>query len=181
MKYYEVTGTDGNNLNVKELEQETIKGGTPFIVNIEGLDSITIKAADGTAYALTATDGNGLCGTIAGEDISSGFYLDGDLFVNVAGYLATNGHALTLSPFTAYYAGTGITADALIITADKALLGDANNDGEVNIGDFTAIANYILGERNPNFNTAVADVNNDGHINVGDLTALANISLSGGN
>ena len=181
MKYYEVTGTDGNNLNVKELEQEAINGGTPFMVNVEGLDSITIKAADGTAYALTATDGNGLCGTISGEDINSGFYLDGDLFVNVAGYLATNGHALTLAPFTAYYAGTGITADALIITADKPLLGDANNDGEVNIGDFTAIANYILGERNPNFNTAVADVNNDGDINVGDLTALANIILSGGN
>lgn len=58
-------------------------------------------------------------------------------------------------------------------------LGDANDDGDINVGDFTAIANYILGNPPASFVEAAADVNEDGDINVGDLTGEANLILYG--
>lgn len=59
------------------------------------------------------------------------------------------------------------------------ILGDANNDKEVNVGDFTAIASYILGTPPATFHAKAADVNCDGEINVGDITALASLILYG--
>ena len=64
------------------------------------------------------------------------------------------------------------------LTLSDKLLGDANGDGEVNIGDFTAIAAYILGNPPSTFIVNVADVNSDGEINVGDITALINRLLN---
>lgn len=58
-------------------------------------------------------------------------------------------------------------------------LGDANDDGDINVGDFTAIANYILGNPPASFVEPAADVNEDGDINVGDLTGEANLILYG--
>lgn len=59
------------------------------------------------------------------------------------------------------------------------MLGDPNNDGEVNIGDYTTIANHILGNDGDVFIEKAADVNCDTEINVGDLTAVANLILYG--
>ena len=58
-------------------------------------------------------------------------------------------------------------------------LGDANGNGEVNIADFTAIANYILGREQTNFIPNAADTNQDGEISVSDLSGLVQIILSG--
>ena len=57
------------------------------------------------------------------------------------------------------------------------LLGDANNDGNVNVNDITTIAEYILKGSAANFNFANADVNGDGIINVNDITGVASIIL----
>lgn len=59
------------------------------------------------------------------------------------------------------------------------VLGDANNDGRVNVSDFTAIANCIMGTPPATFVEMAADVNVDGTINVADLTGVANIILHG--
>lgn len=59
------------------------------------------------------------------------------------------------------------------------VLGDANNDGRVNVSDFTAIASCILGTPPATFVEKAADVNADGTINVADLTGVANIILHG--
>ena len=58
-------------------------------------------------------------------------------------------------------------------------LGDPNNDRYIDIGDYTTIANYILGTIGDTFIEKAADVNCDGDINVGDLTAEANLILYG--
>lgn len=57
------------------------------------------------------------------------------------------------------------------------LLGDANNDGIINVNDITTIAEYILKGSATNFNFANADVNSDGIINVNDITGVASIIL----
>ncbi|MBS7373710.1 MAG: Ig-like domain-containing protein [Muribaculaceae bacterium] len=59
-------------------------------------------------------------------------------------------------------------------------LGDANGDGEINIGDFTAIANYILGHPKDSFVLQAADTNQDGEITVGDLSKLIKLILNSG-
>lgn len=59
------------------------------------------------------------------------------------------------------------------------ILGDVNGDGKINVIDFTAIANYILGKSPTGFVKKAADVISDGKVNVVDLTAVANIILYG--
>ena len=58
-------------------------------------------------------------------------------------------------------------------------LGDANGDGDINVGDFTAIANAVLDNPPAVFVERAADVNEDNSIDVGDLTAVSNLILYG--
>lgn len=58
-------------------------------------------------------------------------------------------------------------------------IGDANADGKINVGDFTAIAGYIMGTPPASFVEKAADVNCDDAINVGDLTGVATLILNG--
>ena len=58
------------------------------------------------------------------------------------------------------------------------LIGDVNGDGEVNIGDISAIIDYILGTATESFNTEAADVNLDGEINSADVAAIVDMLLS---
>ncbi len=52
--------------------------------------------------------------------------------------------------------------------------GDVNGDGEVDVTDVTAIANYVMGSVPEGFVLESADLNNDGDVDVSDVTALAN-------
>ena len=65
------------------------------------------------------------------------------------------------------------------LTISSYTLGDANNDGKINVGDFSAIAGYIVGTPASPFVEKAADVNGDGKINVGDLTGVATLILHG--
>lgn len=58
-------------------------------------------------------------------------------------------------------------------------VGDANNDGKINVSDFSAIAGYIMGTPPATFVEKAADVNADNKINVSDLTGVATIILYG--
>ena len=65
------------------------------------------------------------------------------------------------------------------LTIHTYTIGDANNDGDIDVADFTAIANYILGTPPATFVEKAADVNVDDEIDVADLTGVANIILYG--
>ncbi len=58
------------------------------------------------------------------------------------------------------------------------VVGDANSDGEVLIGDVIAILNYIVGVTSNNFNEKAADANGDGEILIGDVITVLNIIVS---
>ena len=58
------------------------------------------------------------------------------------------------------------------------ILGDANDDGQVNINDITTIATFILNGTVSPWNFDNADVNKDGIININDITDTANVILS---
>lgn len=49
---------------------------------------------------------------------------------------------------------------------------DVNSDGRVNIGDVTALINYLLTQSSEGFNVDKADVDGDGQINIDDITIL---------
>ena len=66
-----------------------------------------------------------------------------------------------------------------MINPSVIIRGDANGDEEVNVTDYMAIANYILGSTPINFNETAADVNTDGIVNVTDYVGVANIILYG--
>ena len=61
--------------------------------------------------------------------------------------------------------------------ADEPLIGDVNGDGEVTIGDVTALINYLL-DHNATLE-GDGDINSDGEINIGDVTSLIEILLRG--
>lgn len=56
--------------------------------------------------------------------------------------------------------------------------GDANADGDTNVGDITDVVSHILGKEPRIFNSAVADANQDGNINVGDISTIVAKILS---
>lgn len=64
------------------------------------------------------------------------------------------------------------------VTLEKILLGDANQDGKIRIGDVTAILNYIVGKVSGKFSVKAADANNDGKIRIGDATAVLNMIVN---
>lgn len=59
------------------------------------------------------------------------------------------------------------------------ILGDANSDTYIDVGDLTAISHYILERPDATFNIKAADANTDNYIDVGDLTAVSHIILWG--
>lgn len=67
------------------------------------------------------------------------------------------------------------------ITVKDYQLGDANGDGRVSVGDFSAVANHILGTTPEGFNIGAADANQDNNISVGDLSTIATMILTSEN
>lgn len=58
------------------------------------------------------------------------------------------------------------------------LQGDVNGDGEVNVADFNALIDIILGGQTDDTTAQRADVNQDKEVNVADANALIDIILN---
>lgn len=70
--------------------------------------------------------------------------------------------------------------DIQIFKEKEILLGDADNNGQVNVTDVTALVNIVLGKDNNEpyvYNHDAADVNEDGEVNITDVTELVNMIL----
>ena len=65
------------------------------------------------------------------------------------------------------------------LTVLKYVLGDANNDGDVNAIDFNMIGNYILGRTQNGFNLKAADISGDSEVNAIDFNMVGNMILNG--
>ena len=68
-------------------------------------------------------------------------------------------------------------ADA-VCTIKKALRGDVNGDGVVNVADINAVVNIILGGHASAEVLKRADVNGDGNITISDINVLISLILS---
>jgi len=59
------------------------------------------------------------------------------------------------------------------------MLGDVNNDGEVDINDVTALISFVLSGDASAINLEAANVNGDTEVDINDVTALINYVLTG--
>ncbi|MBQ3627463.1 MAG: leucine-rich repeat protein [Bacteroidaceae bacterium] len=76
---------------------------------------------------------------------------------------------------TKYSVGTSKS----VISVATYILGDADDDGEIDVNDFSTIASYIL-DKEPNpFNFNGADVDADGFVDVNDLSGVVSLILYG--
>ena len=111
---------------------------------------------------------------------------DGALFtmtVNIADDMEDGSYPIAITNIVASDADLNesfLSNSAGILTIDSTIkLGDATNDGRVNVTDILAVANYILEIPMATFNEQAADVNGDGRVNVTDLLGIVNIILPG--
>lgn len=65
------------------------------------------------------------------------------------------------------------------IEVHKAMMGDANGDGEINVADVVEIVKDILHKTTSRFVREAADVNEDGEINVTDIVLVVNMIMGG--
>ena len=70
---------------------------------------------------------------------------------------------------------TFFSVEEVLVEGDEGPAGDVNGDGEVTVGDVSAIYDVILGVDNTF--EASADVNHDGEVTVGDVSAIYDIIL----
>ena len=57
----------------------------------------------------------------------------------------------------------------------EGMVGDANNDGDVNAADIEEVANAIVGNPSEKYNKAAADIDGNGIVDVSDLTQIVEI------
>ena len=59
------------------------------------------------------------------------------------------------------------------------IIGDVDDDGNVNISDVTTLIDYLLNSESTTINMDNSDVDPDGEINIADVTALIDLLLTG--
>lgn len=70
------------------------------------------------------------------------------------------------------------TPDSCIVKV-YTVTGDVNADGDVNIGDVTALIDYLLSNDSSSISLTNADTNNDASVNISDVTILIDYLLTG--
>ena len=60
------------------------------------------------------------------------------------------------------------------------LLGDANGNGEVEIGDVTSVLTLMATPESTGYDNKAADANGNGEIEIGDVTTILTIMANGG-
>ena len=147
------------------LERTTARKTNSFDAVIREDGSIRVLAASTNGSAISGNDGEIVTVKVSiADDMIEGDYLV--LLKNIA---------LSGTDAKSY------TNDMMVstLTVNSYILGDANRDTQVNVGDFTATAHHILGNTPTQFNSKAADANQDYRIDVGDLTAIAHLILYG--
>lgn len=69
----------------------------------------------------------------------------------------------------------GMPSSPFEISIQKYVIGDVNDDGEIDIADITALVNYIAGSAPSFFIEAAADVNQDNEVDISDVVSLVNL------
>ena len=111
--------------------------------------------------------------------ISEGDFLVTDQWLGAELGLTNENYQAYKIPAGEYNLTVNLTNMKLIIERVKQLLlGDANDDGKVNVSDVTTMIDYLLGADVPVWNEDNANFNQDETISVSDITALIDFLLT---
>ena len=124
-------------------------------------------------YSLTNAMLTGLDGEIITLSIVADENISDD---NLSGFIA-NFRLSRVDGRSILYPDVAFTFE--VADNNSCLIGDVNNDGDINISDVVCIVSWIMGEVPPVFIREAADYNHDGMITITDVTALVNYILSG--
>lgn len=156
---------DGFNLVTLSTERTTEKKTNYFDSNIMDNGALRVLASSTGGYTISGTDGEIVKVVVnISQDMEEGDY---PIILREIALSDNNSQG-----YETDYVKSTLTVSAYIP-------GDVNGDGKVNVIDFTAIANFILGKTPAGFNEKAANVVVDEKVNVVDLTAVANIILYG--
>jgi len=114
---------------------------------------------------IVSSHSSGISGVVSDAKrlIAEGDFYDSNLWIKSA--QTTNCHSLLANWLDA-------------IGYQDTLMGDINADGQITIGDVTALIAIILGDNTASISPDIADLNADGQITIGDVTALIALILS---
>ena len=156
---------DGFSLVTLSTERTTEKKTDYFGSNIMEGGYLRVLASSSKGYTISGTDGEIVQIVVnIDKDMEAGDY---PIILKEIALSDNNSQGYE----TAYVKST--------LTISSYTPGDVDDNGKINVVDFTAIANYILGKAPAGFIEKAADVSGDGKVNVVDLTAVANIILYG--
>ena len=157
-----------------------VNGATPstFIINNNDLGSGHIRFA---TYSYKNDSGNETGNEPITDDdgVLLTFTIDADASLPISNEYTGNGYDANADKLI--FAGNDGTQYDLSDVAFKVLsylLGDVNADGIVNIADYDAVADYILGMTPNVFVKVSANIYDDNIINVADYSGIADIILN---
>ena len=164
----------------QELLGETVKRGRRFFAQLYVQDG-NPNSVDQTAIKITNLRNGDFIAPVATEtELNSGLFRASA----AAGFSTTfvydslrsiHGDTLELAPYNFQSMKKYIVVDT---TAVEALMGDANEDGAVDVLDVMQIVGYILSTEN-SLDFYAADVNYDSYINILDIIGVINIIVDG--
>lgn len=151
----------------------TDDSGDPKVTGTSRINGMTIMSAQQSDYTQVLIYGigkyvNANNGAIANVvlDIANTLEL-GNYSVDIYDIVMSDANGLRIAPFSV----------KSTVTLVEAELGDANHDGEVDVADIIAVANYILGRPSAQFDETTANVNGDSSIDVADIIGMVNSIL----
>lgn len=156
---------DGFSLVTLSTERTTEKKTNYFDSNIMEAGFLRVLASSTKGYTISGNDGEIVQIVVnIDKDMEAGDY---PIILKEIALSDNNSQGYE----TAYVKST--------LTISSYTPGDVDGNGKINVVDFTAIANYILGKAPTGFIEKAADVDGNGKVNVVDLTAVANLILYG--
>ena len=138
----------GHNANINVLEDEGV-----YRIVVSSLQSKMIDGNDGTVLTI-AVD--------VSDDLELGSY---PIFIQNARYSLLGGTAVHMQETIG------------VFDVEDFLLGDVNNDGDIDVADVVCIVNNSIGKPNDIFVEKAADVDYDGEIDIADAVKLVNFII----
>ena len=158
------TDEDGFSLIELSTERTTARKTDYFNATVQPDRSIRVLCGSSKGYTFEGTDGEVATITLnIGEDMEEGDY---PIILKEVNLTDKNSTLYT----TGYLKST--------LTIINFMLGDVNGNKKVEVSDFIATANYILGNPPQVFIFKAGDLNNNNNIEVSDFIGIANIILN---
>ena len=138
----------GHNANINTLEDEGV-----YRIVVSSMQSKMIDGNDGNVLAI-AVD--------VSDDLELGSY---PIFIQDARYSLSGGTVIRMQETVG------------VFDIEDFLLGDVNEDGDIDVGDVVCIVNNSIGKPNEKFVEKAADVDYDGEIDIADAVKLVNFII----